>query len=151
MTMRVPRFLGGRRIEFGDKPAPTPGPGELLIKVKANALCGSERPQYFDGTQVTPGHEAAGVVAAAGPDTRIPVGTPGAVFLMDYCGQCRSCRLGATNQCLSKRGDMGFNRDGGYGTFELVHESIFFPADEGLDLVHATMLLDAMGTNGHAL
>ncbi len=150
-TMRVPRFVGGRKIQFGEKPVPSPGPGQLLVAVKANALCGSERPQYVDGTAVTPGHEAAGVVAAAGPATHTPVGTPGAIFLMDYCGECRSCRRGATNQCLSKRGDMGFNRDGGYGAYELVHESIFFPVDEGLDLAHATMLLDVMGTNGHAL
>ena len=115
--MRVPRFVGGRKIEFGEKPVPTPGPGELLIRVRANALCGSERPQYFDGTPVTPGHEAVGEVARAGPETCTKAGTPGAIFLMDYCGTCRSCRLGATNQCLSKRGDMGFNRDGGYGSF----------------------------------
>jgi threonine 3-dehydrogenase len=150
-TMRVPRFVGGRKIEFVDKPVPAPGPGQLLIAVKANALCGSERPQYFDGTPVTPGHEAAGVVAAAGPGTRTAVGTPGAIFLMDYCGTCRSCRLGLTNQCLAKRGDMGFNRDGGYGAYELIHESIFFPVDEGIDPAHATMLLDVMGTNGHAI
>jgi threonine dehydrogenase-like Zn-dependent dehydrogenase len=149
--MRAPRFVGDRKIEFGEKPVPSPGPGQLLIQVRANALCGSERPQFFEGTTVTPGHEAAGVVAVSGPGTHTPVGTPGAIFLMDYCGQCRSCRLGLTNQCLSKRGDMGFNRDGGYGPFELVHESIFFPVDEGLDLAHATMLLDVMGTNGHAL
>jgi threonine dehydrogenase-like Zn-dependent dehydrogenase len=149
--MRVPRFVGGRKIEFGEKPVPIPGPGQLLIQVKANALCGSERPQFFEGSAVTPGHEAAGVVAAVGPGTHTPVGAPGAIFLMDYCGHCRSCRLGFTNQCLSKRGDMGFNRDGGYGAFELVHESIFFPVDDGLDLAHATMLLDVMGTNGHAL
>ena len=67
------------------------------------------------GTQVTPGHEAAGIVAAPGPGTDDSVGTLGAIFLMDYCGACRSCRLGYTNQCLNKRGDMGFNRDGGYG------------------------------------
>jgi threonine dehydrogenase-like Zn-dependent dehydrogenase len=149
--MRVPRFVGGRKITFGEKPVPVPGPGQLLVEVKANALCGSERPQFFDGSPVTPGHEAAGVVAVAGPDTHVTVGTPGAIFLMDFCGACRSCKLGFTNQCLSKRGDMGFNRDGGYGAYELVHESIFFPVDPGLDPAHATMLLDVMGTNGHAL
>ena len=150
-TMRVPRFVGGRKITFAEARVPTPGPGQLLVQVKANALCGSERPQFFEGSPVTPGHEAAGVVAVAGPDTHVAVGTPGAIFLMDFCGACRSCRLGFTNQCLHKRGDMGFNRDGGYGAYELVHERIFFPVDGGLDLAHATMLLDVMGTNGHAL
>jgi threonine dehydrogenase-like Zn-dependent dehydrogenase len=122
-----------------------------LLQVHANALCGSERPQFFDGTPTTPGHEAAGTVVVAGPDTRTPVGTPGVVFLMDFCGQCRSCRLGFTNQCLHKRGDMGFNRDGGYGQYELVHESIFFPVPEPFSATDSTLLLDIMGTGGHAL
>ena len=150
-TMRVPRFVGDARIVFGEKPVPKPGAGQLLVKVGANALCGSERPQFFAGTPTTPGHEAAGVVAAAGPSTRTPPGTPGAIFLMDFCGQCRSCKLGHTNQCLSKRGDMGFNRDGGYGPYELVHENIFFPVDGEFSATEVTLLLDIMGTGGHAI
>lgn len=150
-TMRVPKFVGKAKIEWGEKPVPTPGDGQLLIRVKANALCGSERPQFLDGTPVTPGHEAAGTVVAAGPNTRTAVGTPGAVFLMDFCGTCRSCKLGLTNQCLSKRADMGFTHDGGYGPYELVHESIFFPVDAAFSATDATLLLDIMGTNGHAL
>ena len=70
--MTVPQFVGGGRIEFGEKPVPTPGPGQLLLQVKANALCGSERGQFYEGSPVTPGHEAAGVVAVrrAGHDAR---------------------------------------------------------------------------------
>ena len=149
--MKVPLFAGARKINFGQKPVPRPGPGQLLLKVQANALCGSERPQFVDGTPTTPGHEAVGTVVAAGSGTRTPVGTLGAVFLMDFCGKCRSCKLGFTNQCLSKRGDMGFNRDGGYGPYELIHEEIFFPVDSTLTPTEATLLLDIMGTNGHAL
>ena len=66
--MLVPRFLGGGEIGFVRKPVQEPGRGQLLIGVKANALCGSERGQFFDGSGVTPGHEAAGVVEA-GPET----------------------------------------------------------------------------------
>lgn len=150
-TMTVPHFLGDGRIGVTEKPVPSAGPGQLLLQVKANALCGSERGQFYKGTSVTPGHEAAGIVVAAGPGTTTPVGTPGVVFLMDYCGECRHCRQGFTNQCLNKRGDMGFNRDGGYGVYELVPESIFFPVDPGTSLTEATMLLDIMGTNGHGI
>jgi len=64
---------------------------------------------------------------------------------------CRSCRQGFTNQCLNKRGDMGFNKDGGYGAYELVHENIFFPVGPDISLTDATLLLDIMGTGGHAL
>jgi threonine dehydrogenase-like Zn-dependent dehydrogenase len=148
---RVPVFAGSKQIQFGDQAVPEPGPGQLLLQVHANALCGSERLQFFDGSSTTPGHEAAGTVVAVGPDTRVPVATPGVVFLMDFCGQCRSCRLGFTNQCLQKRGDMGFNRDGGYGQYELIHENIFFPIPGEFSATEGTLLLDIMGTGGHSI
>ena len=150
-TCRVPSFVGNKQIKFAEKAVPPVGPGQLLLQVRANALCGSEKPQFFDGTTTTPGHEAAGTVLAVGPDTHIPVGTPGVVFLMDFCGGCRSCKLGFTNQCLQKRGDMGFNKDGGYGQYELIHESIFFPVPEEFSPTEGTLLLDIMGTGGHAI
>ena len=150
-TIQTPCFVGDGKIDFADKQVPTPGSGQLLVQVRANALCGSERGQFYHGSGVTPGHEAAGIVATAGPGTAMPVGTPGVIFLMDFCGQCRSCREGFTNQCLAKRADMGFSHDGGYGAYELVHENIFFPVDANLPLTEATLLLDIMGTGGHAI
>ncbi len=149
--MHVPQFVGRGTIQFVEKPVPEPGAGQLLIQIKANALCGSERGQWQQGSAVTPGHEAAGVVIAAGPETRTPVGTPGVIFLMDFCRTCRSCRLGLTNQCLRKQADMGFTHDGDYGVYELIHENIFFPIDADLPFADATMLLDVMGTSTHAL
>lgn len=151
VTMRAARFRGHGHIELVEKPVPAPGPGELLIQVRANALCGSERGQLAGGAAVTPGHELAGVVAAAGPATGVAIGTSGVAFLMLFCGTCRSCRLGHTNQCLDKRGDIGFNRDGGYGEYALVPESAFFAVDAGLPPDEATLLLDIMGTGGHAI
>ena len=150
-SAHFPVFPGNREIRFSEKPVPEPGPGQLLLKINANALCGSERSQFFRGTEVTPGHEAAGTVVKSGAATRTAVGTNGVVFLMDFCGTCRSCRLGYTNQCLNKRGDMGFNRDGGYGPYELVNEQIFFPVDADLVPAETTLLLDIMGTGGHAI
>ena len=150
-TALAPVFTGDGRIEFADHSYPDPGPGQLLLAVQANALCGTDRDQYFGGSGVVPGHEAAGTVLVAGEGTSVPVGTRGAVFLMDYCGECRSCLLGATNQCLAKRADMGFTHDGGYGPFELVHETNFFPISDDIEIGTATMLLDVMGTSSHAL
>jgi threonine 3-dehydrogenase len=150
-TSIAPRFIGDGKIVFEERPVPSPGPGELLLEVHANAICGTDRGQYYGGSPVVPGHEAAGVVVAAGTGTTIREGTPGVVYLMDYCGECRSCRLGFTNQCMAKRADMGFTDDGGYGRYELVHQSNFFPVDERTDMADATMLLDVMGTSGHAI
>jgi threonine dehydrogenase-like Zn-dependent dehydrogenase len=150
-TALAPVFAGAGRIEFADREYPDPGPGQLLLAVQANALCGTDRHQYHDGSQVVPGHEAAGTVIQTGEGTSTPVGTRGAVFLMDFCGECRSCRYSATNQCLAKRADMGFSHDGGYGPYELVHESNFFPITDDIEIGNATMLLDVMGTSSHAL
>lgn len=150
-TMTVPRFKGEGCIEFAERAVPEPGEGQLLLRVAANALCGSERPQVQRGSRVTPGHEASGTVVAAGPGTGAAPGTPGVVYLMDFCGTCRSCRLGHTNQCLHKRADYGFTHDGGYGEYMVVNENVFFPVPPDLDLTDATLLLDVMGTSAHAL
>lgn len=151
--MTVPKFSGRGtgQVDFVEKPVPTPGPGQLLVQVGADAVCGSERMQFFGGSVVTPGHEAAGVVADAGPGTRTEIGAPGVIYLMQFCGECRNCALGFTNQCLDKRGDVGFNKDGGYGPYAVTNENAFFPIDEDLPLAEATMLLDVMGTTGHAI
>lgn len=150
-STKAPIFEGQGRVRFVQRDYPAPGAGQLLLSVRANAICGSDRGQYFTGSAIVPGHEAAGVVVGAGPGTSVAVGTRGVVFLMDFCGACRSCMLGATNQCLAKRADMGFTHDGGYGPYETVHESIFFPISDDIDMVTATMLLDVMGTSSHAL
>jgi threonine 3-dehydrogenase len=150
-TAMAPRFRGGGTITFEERPVPAPGAGQLLLRVAANAICGTDRGQYLEGSAVTPGHETAGVVEATGPGTTFATGTRGIVFLMDYCGQCRSCRAGFTNLCLDKRADMGFTADGGYGPYELVHETNFFPVPDDVGLAEATMLLDVMGTSGHVI
>ena len=151
ITATAPRFNGKGAIGFAERQYTEPGEGQLLLRIGANAICGTDREQYFDGSTVVPGHEAAGVVHAVGSGTSTAIGTRGVVFLMDYCGACRSCLIGATNQCLAKRADMGFTNDGGYGPYELVHESNFFPISDGIELGSATMLLDVMGTSSHAI
>lgn len=148
--MLVPDFRGAGEITFAEREVPEPGPGQLLLRVRANAVCGTDREQYFAGSDVIPGHESAGEVVACGAGTTTRLGTAGVVYLMDFCGACRSCGLGHTNQCLAKRADMGFTADGGYGAYELVHETHFFPTP-GVPAVEATLLLDVMGTSSHAV
>lgn len=150
-TARFPRFSGEGNIDFIEKPIPLPGPGQLLIAPKANALCASDRGQYTRGSSVVPGHEAAGIIVGAGTDTKTQVGTSGVVFLMGFCDECRNCRAGYTNQCLDKRADYGFNSDGGYGPYAVIRENVFFPVDSSIPSAEATLLLDIMGTGGHSI
>lgn len=155
LEAQVPRFRGDGVISWESHRYRPPGPGELRLATAANAICGTDRGEYHRGSPIVPGHEMSGVVRDAGPGTSTPVGTPGVVYLMDFCGDCRSCRVGATNQCFAKRGDVGQNTDGGYGPYAIVHETNFFPVgapgSDDLDLGLATLLLDVMGTSSHAI
>ncbi|MGV8972447.1 MAG: alcohol dehydrogenase catalytic domain-containing protein [Rhodoglobus sp.] len=148
---KAPMFLGEGWIAFQECDYGDPKPGELLLRVEANAVCGIDRIQYFGGSKCVPGHEGVGTVIAAGDATTTAIGTRGAIFLMDFCGQYRSCRHGHTNQGSAKRQEMGFTADGGFGPFGPVHESAFFRVPDEVSAVEATSLLDVMGATGHAL
>ena len=76
-SCRVPAFVGNKQIKFIEKDVPMPGRSQLLLRVGANALCGSERPQFFDGSAVTPGHEAAGAVVAPAQRLGLVIGVEG--------------------------------------------------------------------------
>jgi threonine 3-dehydrogenase len=149
-TQVIPKFIGDGRITMHEGPVPAAGESEVLLRVAGNVLCGSERYQFFSGSSVTPGHEVSGEIVAVGAGVEHSIGTHGAVFLMQFCGACRSCRTSATNQCLDKHGDVGFTRDGGYQPYIAVSASSFFPTPQ-IDPVDAPILLDIMGTGGHAI
>ena len=75
----APRFVGEGKIVFADREYPDPGPGQLLLSVEANAICGTDREQYYAGSECVPGHEAAGTVIATGEGTHTSAGARGAV------------------------------------------------------------------------
>jgi threonine 3-dehydrogenase len=150
--MRAARFLGSGRIEVAERPVPRPGRGEVLVRVHSCALCGTDRHGYLNGAPVTPGHETSGVVVGIGagaPEELL--GARGVVYLVDFCGVCVVCRRGAVNMCRNKRRMYGFTADGGYADYVAVGAACFLPVDEDIPLDEATMLLDALGTTGHAL
>lgn len=146
------RFPGNQKIQFVQRNVPQPGAGQLLLKNMANSLCGSDFPFLYNGNdEISPGHEIAGVVVKSGDHTTTPVGTRGVVFLMSYCGKCKNCRQGFTNQCLDKQADYGFTHDGGYGAYSVINENVFFPVPDSVSYTQGTLLLDIMGTGGHAI
>jgi len=149
--MRVARFLGEGRIAVEEAPVPAPGPGELLIKVHACALCGSERGAWQNGSATIPGHEGSGTVVAGGPGATTPVGTRGALYLVAYCGRCRMCRRGQTGACLDKEKMIGFSHDGAYAEYVVVPERCLLTTGDDLPLDAANMLLDVVGTTVHAV
>lgn len=101
--------------------APTPGPGEVLVRVKAAGICHSDA-HYRAGVgrtshPLTLGHEVAGVVAATGARVTSPrVGERVCLHYLVTCGECRDCRAGREQFCPT--GQMiGKDRDGGFAEF----------------------------------
>ena len=104
MKARVLRAVGDLRYE--DYPIPELKPDEVLLKVRACGICGSDIPRIFvNGTYhfpTIPGHEFAGeVVAAASKENEHLIGTRAAVFPLIPCRKCTSCNKGVYETCKS--------------------------------------------------
>src|SRR5450631_1288665 len=94
-----------RHLELTDLPVPEPRPDEVLIRVAACGICGSDVHGYdgSSGRRIPPivmGHEAAGTIAACGAAAgAFAVGDRVTFDSTVYCGECPHCRRGAANLC----------------------------------------------------
>src|SRR5512132_3499356 len=91
---------------------PEVGPGNVLIRLGAGGICGSDLHYYFEGRNgsfvirepLTPGHEASGVVAAVAPGVnRVKRGDKVALSPSHACGRCGYCREGREQLCVAMR------------------------------------------------
>ena len=111
MQTRLARLYqkGDLRVEADTVPAP--GPGEVLLKMAAAGICGSDLHYYQDGgfgpirvrEPIIPGHEASGIVSQAGEGVDLKAGTLVAVNPSQPCGACEYCRKGLPIHCLDMR------------------------------------------------
>lgn len=137
------------RISVEDVPEPRPGPGELLLRVGAAAICHSDIRVYRGlkkaSPGVIPGHETAGVVVEAGEGvSQFRPGNRVAVCPILACGHCRFCLQGKRNRCLSRR-TLGYEENGGLAEYMLVPRELLalghvFPVPEGLSLERAALM-----------
>lgn len=104
-------FPGERTAEVRDFADPTPGPGEVVVQLKAGGLCGSDLHSYRQSAAeranntTIPGHEPAGVVVALGAGvTNVQVGDRVSVYHFRACGECPECRAGNLMWCPDRRG-----------------------------------------------
>jgi len=106
--MKAVELAGPRRVRVVEREVPRPGSGEVLVRVKACAVCTLER-RLYTGAQAASyplvfGHEVSGVVEEVGPGVLTPF-QPGETVVLDLinrCGECAPCRTGHSNQCLNK-------------------------------------------------
>jgi len=111
-SMRVARVIGPHEIRLDEAPVPLPASGEVLVRIRAVGICGSDL-QYYANGQIGGhhlpaghilGHEVAGVVEALGPGTQGPSpGTPVVVDPAIPCRGCRYCVAGHPNLCKNLR------------------------------------------------
>lgn len=128
--MRATQLFNTGDIRTVDVPVPTPAPGELLIKVEAAGICGTDRHLYKGEFPSVPGktlgHEFSGIVVDSG-DTGIVKGTRVTCDPNTWCGTCEQCQRGRVNLCVNNIAT-GIHRDGGFAEF------CAFPASKAVAL-----------------
>ena len=117
--MLATRLLGVGDIRTVDIPTPEPGPGEILVKVEAAGICGTDR-HLFKGEfpsvpGTTLGHEFSGIVVDRATDA-LPLGTRVTCDPNTWCGTCEPCRRGRVNLC-TRNVATGIGRDGGFAEY----------------------------------
>jgi threonine dehydrogenase-like Zn-dependent dehydrogenase len=134
---------GNSTVELKEVAVPEPGHGEVLLRMKASTICGSDirciyhehlgkGPEGYQG--VVAGHEPCGKIVKTGPGCRrFGVGDRVIVYHISGCGVCNDCRRGYMISCTSERyrRAYGWQRDGGMADYLLAEEKdlIQLPAE----------------------
>ena len=119
--MKVAMWYNNRDIRIEDLPRPEPGPGEMLVKVEACGICGSDIVEWYrlPRAPLVQGHEVAGEVVAVSADvTRYSCGDRVAIAPKMSCGECGYCRSGHHPQCTEVKERL----PGGFAEYVLVPE-----------------------------
>jgi L-iditol 2-dehydrogenase len=149
-----------KRLELTDMPTPEIGDDDVLVRVKACGICGSDV-HGFDGSTgrrlppIVMGHEAAGEVVAAGRSaTQFRPGDRVTFDSTVYCGKCHFCRRGDINLC-DRREVLGvstpeFRRHGAFAEFVSVPSHIMYKLPDTLPYESAAMI-EAVSVAVHAV
>jgi threonine dehydrogenase-like Zn-dependent dehydrogenase len=147
--MKALVYTATNEVVYRDEPDPVPGEGEVLIKVAASGICGSDMHAYHgkDARRVPPlilGHEVAGTVAS-GPRA----GTPVVINPLMTCGRCALCEQGDSHLCAGRE-LIGMRRAGAYAEYVTIAESNVIELPTGMSFVSAA-LTEPTATALHAL
>src|SRR5438128_4025252 len=163
--MRGIVFLGNRKLELREFPDPTPGPGEVVLAIKASGMCGSDFHAYRatgnaaaglglggGGTPVIAGHEPCGVVHAvgAGVDPSL-VGQRVMNHHYKGCGRCRHCRGGWSQLCRGGITVYGVTGHGGHAPFMKAPAFTCVPLPDALSFEEGAAVSCGTGTAYGAL
>jgi threonine dehydrogenase-like Zn-dependent dehydrogenase len=160
--MRGVFLPGQRRVVVEEVPDPTPGHGQVVVRMRASTICGSDlRAIYREhlGTgpeayrDVIAGHEPCGEIVDVGPGCRrFTVGDRVALYHIAGCGLCADCRAGYMVGCTSPaRAAYGWQRDGGHADWLLAEESTCVGLPDSLSWLDGACVACGFGTAYEAL
>ena len=138
-------FSGGKeKVEVRETPVPAPGPGDVLLRVRACGICGTDLHTYRGELPVAPtvslGHEFAGEVARLGEGVQgFEAGQRVSVEPLRYCRQCAYCRSGAYNLC-PKRVLLGTFASGGLAEYVSLPAYALYPLPDMIDFELAALV-----------
>lgn len=151
--MKALRIVGERQVIVRDKVDPRPGPNDVVVQMKAAAICGSDlhpyrhpRPADLEGDLI-PGHEPCGIIAEVGGQVRgWSVGDRVVVYFRRTCGECLYCRTGHRNVCANRRASYGVGADGSDAEFMLVEAPSLMRLPEDFGFVDGAVMACQAGT-----
>ena len=141
----------GQPLVLEDRPTPTPGPGQVVVRLEASGLCHTDIHAANGDWPVkptlplVPGHEGVGVIESVGSGVELALGTRVAVawlhtaWLHTACGACEHCVSGWETLCLAQK-NTGYGVDGCYGDHVLADGNYVVPVPKGVDPFDAAPL-----------
>ncbi|OLD68700.1 MAG: hypothetical protein AUG87_04705 [Candidatus Rokubacteria bacterium 13_1_20CM_4_70_14] len=143
--MRAAFYQGARTFTTGTLATPTPGPGQALLRVKRVGICGTDL-HIFQGhlDHRVPkggiiGHETFGEVAQAPAGSGFKTGDRVVVEPLQFCGQCRACRMGASYLCYGLK-VLGVDLPGGMQEYWTVDAARLLRVPDALSDDHAALI-----------
>ncbi|MGV7217427.1 zinc-dependent alcohol dehydrogenase family protein [Bradyrhizobium sp. UFLA05-112] len=154
--MRGIVFRGNCTVELATVPDPTPGPGEVVVEIKASGMCGSDLHFYRRSPDLLPqepiiaGHEPSGIVAAVGPAVTGPHARVGARVMVHHyhgCTDCEHCRSGWPQMCQSVPVTVyGTDQHGAHAPYMKVPADTLVPLDDRLSFAAGAAISCGTGT-----
>jgi len=154
--MRGVVFPGDGRVEVREFPDPEPGPGEVVVRMKASGLCGTDLrlmrlPAGARNADIIVGHEPCGIVERVGHGVRaVKPGDRVSVYHYRGCGLCEQCRMGNIMFCVARRG-YGGPIHGSHADLILTDERNCLALPEELSFAEGAIIACGAGTAFSAL
>ena len=163
--MRAAMYYGNHKLEIEDIPEPSPGEGQVKVRVSRNGICGTDLHEYYDGPIFIPpdqphpltgkamplviGHEFSGTVTEVGAGvTDVGEGDRVTIEPVYRCGHCRPCKSGHYNLCTSV-GFHGLMADGGMAESTVVPQNQVYRLPDSIPLEMGA-LVEPMSVAYHA-